>query len=716
MSLFVLLPISLLPAASASTDPPPDVQAITPATLAAFAASQCASSATGVPATCVALDGARHLSDLADPDLAAVALAAAPGTIRGIVAKAGGVAARAPAAPAPTESPPAVTVTTETPFGSTRTALAGSAAGAALAAASPVAAAVGTTVEQQLSVLLSGLARFTQDRAKQEALGWALDTVGNEVCSPSDVRVPATGNVKATTVSLTDLRDEVGGQALRSFCTLAKGKRLSGYGAGEGTWRALQSAVDSDLRDLPGVVAGRQVQDVLNSSTPPTGLRDAFRTSFRRIVDGADPAQGLLDLGTALSSVTGTRADVAVHWAACALSVPGSLGAASASGTSSTASFTVAVVGSPACRVALDLDKAGGTPIDTALGLYATLGPYVTAIAGQWTALTTAVQAAKEDAGRFAASSQSLVDYLQAGDLSSKQVDDLRAKVEAQVRVGQSVLLKSLDVLDAGTGIANTALTALSHVATAPPTLTVATALLAKVQEASGLVRSVVSGDVGGALTRAAPYFEAACKDKACRQRADEIASLAGGVAAIATSKTPDDAAKAIAGVANPPGGWAQKGTRGRISFGLTSYAGVAAGLEWRNGPDGLQYDQDAQYFAYPTLTLPVGVDVTFGSGKGEYFTLFATAVDPAAFLQYDPAAGNALPPAKVTTALAPGARVRASIGRSPIGLSAGFVWRPGLRTASTDPFGPGADAFQLTFGIDIDATLFNLYRTHGAD
>ena len=139
---------------------------------------------------------------------------------------------------------------------------------------------------------------------------------------------------------------------------------------------------------------------------------------------------------------------------------------------------------------------------------------------------------------------------------------------------------------------------------------------------------------------------------------------------------------------------------------------GLSGGTEFRFGSyHGRQETGQVPYLAAPTLTLPVGIDFARGFGSHN-LGVFLSAVDPAAYFQYDVSAGATLPGAQLVTAIAPGAWLHASIFDSPFTLGVYGVFRPGLRAETTALSVPGAHALQLGLSASVDVTLFDLFTT----
>jgi hypothetical protein len=150
----------------------------------------------------------------------------------------------------------------------------------------------------------------------------------------------------------------------------------------------------------------------------------------------------------------------------------------------------------------------------------------------------------------------------------------------------------------------------------------------------------------------------------------------------------------------------------GAFTISLGSLAGLSGGAEFRFGSyAGRTETGRTPYLAAPTLTLPVGID--FARGFGSYnLGLFLSAIDPAAYLQYDVVAGGKLPGAQLITALAPGAWLHASVFDSPFTLGMYGVFRPGLRADTSALSLPSAHALQFGFSASVDVTLFDLFTS----
>lgn len=191
-----------------------------------------------------------------------------------------------------------------------------------------------------------------------------------------------------------------------------------------------------------------------------------------------------------------------------------------------------------------------------------------------------------------------------------------------------------------------------------------------------------------------------------------KISQYSGLFAALAFESDPDRVAAAIDAAVSPGGGYRRKNVPGALTISLGSFAGLSGGTELRFGTYGGRRESGKiPYLAAPTLTLPVGIDFARGFGTHN-IGLFVSAIDPAAYLQYDAAAGGSLPGAQLVTVLAPGAWFHASILDSPFTLGAYGVFRPGLRADSSAFSIPGAHALQFGVSASVDVTLFDLFSS----
>lgn len=89
----------------------------------------------------------------------------------------------------------------------------------------------------------TGLGKLAIDRAKQEAVLWALGEVGEHLCGNDGKNDPLTNEIHA--------------YWLPQLCRLTTEQNIqSGFGAGQAMLAALVSAVENDAKGLPGAAAG----------------------------------------------------------------------------------------------------------------------------------------------------------------------------------------------------------------------------------------------------------------------------------------------------------------------------------------------------------------------------------------------------------------------------------------------------------------------------
>lgn len=113
------------------------------------------------------------------------------------------------------------------------------------------------------AVALAGLAELIVERAKFEAVGWFLETLGEKLCDTNG------------DPSLTVLRREMSKHIAPRLCRLAKEKQLWAYGAGAALWTSLQTAVQRDLKGLPGAVAGLSTLTLLQKPIDAIGCDES---------------------------------------------------------------------------------------------------------------------------------------------------------------------------------------------------------------------------------------------------------------------------------------------------------------------------------------------------------------------------------------------------------------------------------------------------------
>lgn len=241
---------------------------------------------------------------------------------------------------------------------------------------------------------------------------------------------------------------------------------------------------------------------------------------------------------------------------------------------------------------------------------------------------------------------------------------------------------------------------------------------LARIGEALDLMEALLAEDHGKVVARviasmrvdSARLCSSAPKGEGACGVVERLARHGGLFAALAFEADPERVAAAFEAAATPVGGWRRKNVPGSFTVSLASFPGLTFGGELRAGSyAGRQESLRTPYFVAPTLTMPVGID--FARGYGNYnLGVFVSALDPAAYLQYDAEQDGRLPGAKLLTALAPGLWLRAGLFGSPFALSAYSVFRPGLRSFESGVGAPGAHALQIGLAASIDVTLFDLF------
>ena len=247
-----------------------------------------------------------------------------------------------------------------------------------------------------------------------------------------------------------------------------------------------------------------------------------------------------------------------------------------------------------------------------------------------------------------------------------------------------------------------------------------------RLSEAIDTLEAVFADDWGRVVARVVATMredvERSCTSTHCKEACArgeggcaivaKIGQYSGLFAALAFESDPERVAAAIDAAASPGGGYRRKNVPGALTISLGSFAGLSGGTELRFGSYGGRRETGkVPYLAAPTLTLPVGIDFARGFGTHN-LGVFVSAIDPAAYLQYDAAAGGTLPGAQLVTVLAPGAWLHASIFDSPFTLGLYGVFRPGLRSDTSALSIPSAHALQFGVSAAVDVTLFDLFSS----
>ncbi len=508
---------------------------------------------------------------------------------------------------------------------------------------------------------------------------------------------------------------------------------------------------------------------------PAPDLREAVRVALRRIVDGGDPLFALGELGRALDASNrrpfGTDRRVLyspeIQVFACAASFPAAHQGVLellATDDPSTATIAAALTTAPACweifgeghRMTLSRkgpDAWSGSPelaidepartgrlerLTTARRLYEELSAPGGSIVASWRHLVATQAAVRARLDELASANTERLGDLKTEGLGKQEIDALTAALRGQVESGRQLLLLQLGVLDDALDIASTVSSSVRGGAglvkglcvtrpdedcalgTELAPLDKVDAALAEVRKGVGLMKQVVSGKPAQALAGGLAELPKLCREltekadeTACEKAAGQLATYGAGLAGVAEAETADEAAKALHGIANPPGGWKVKQTPGTTTVSITAHPGIMGGIEWRRGVHGVVLEQglsddQVPYFASPTLALPVGVETTT---RIPWLSVYFPVLDPAAFLQYDVSEGGELPDPNLLTVLSPGVGLRANIRTTPFGVLVAGLYRPNLRSASGPAFSStGADAFQLVVAGTVDVTLFSLH------
>lgn len=606
---------------------------------------------------------------------------------------------------------------------------------------------------EMLERSLSALAKFIADRAKRELIGWMLDKVGHDLCSKPDHATDAEAAIQ----------QEIEKRWLPSLCSLAVGDRLDHYGAGNALLVALRGALESDLRNWPGVVVGLALGEIHYAQTHPdarppamiecledsgknlhcpqvTELRNSGERFVARLLDGTPPATALHQLGTSMASQVVEKRqnknainDIPLALVACGISIPAEashfLDKVTDLGTRAEQMAVVsALVTAPACwqlfgkgykttkagdltNIIKALEDPNIERLSTTLRLYEHLAQPVNAVA-----IEVATLRAAQDALRAARAAK----YDTPEQKQAALWQQALAVVDAALATADATLAASIQVADPGEVLPGLELPPVHEL---PKKLTEMREVIQTLRDAVGVARDIGTGDVGAAVARSTsllfsraelsklcakdPYQD---PDPTCELRLSLVGRHAGTIAAILAAKDDEEMAEAIDAAANPPGGWRSKLSKGNLSVALNAYAGFMAAGEVRWGTYGATYEQGKPVYGQaPTLALPLGVDVVWGFDRTA-LGLFVSALDPAAFLHYDVSASGKLPGPRPVTAVAPGVFFRINLGPTPLVLLAGAVYRPQFRTWEATVSGPGADVLQFGGALAVDVTMWKLW------
>lgn len=237
--------------------------------------------------------------------------------------------------------------------------------------------------------------------------------------------------------------------------------------------------------------------------------------------------------------------------------------------------------------------------------------------------------------------------------------------------------------------------------------------VLVKLSNQLDTIEGALVGDWGNVVPRVIAEIRAdvgaACNnDAGCVALASHLSRYAGVFTALATNPDPEATARTLDAAAMPIGGWRRKLVPGATTVSIAAFPGFAMALEGRWGQYGATYERLSDlHFASPTLTLPVGIDMSWG---GKCSHVFFSLLDPAAYLQYDGENQDRLPGAQLITALAPGVSWRITPFDAPLSINPFLMLRPNLRAWESGLSSPAAHALQLGLNVSLDVTLFELF------
>jgi hypothetical protein len=580
---------------------------------------------------------------------------------------------------------------------------------------------------------LEGLAKLIIDRARYEAIGWFLDTLGKQLCADGAGR----------------LGFEMSTYWLPRVCALANEQHLWEYGAGTALWESLQADVRSDVRGLPGAAAGLSVAlvhtaDVRSPSGPYTEPPDATFTPFS-CGDSANPSttckvsmsvrkdtseltRSLLqgrDAPTALAQwASGIDATLATHakdprrlrLVTCAASIPKFIAdfrePFKNAGLGRRQLAFAAVLGQPSCVLALVPHKHKRACLALDDGKPTGLGTCdVAGLADGFELLTSL--SGRSDLYANATKLESAIKDLETSmEVFAKAKGE---KLEVKIDAVFDLALSSLSVCTAGLDLFATGGGAyLDQIRRARDAVE-------GLRRVIGVARPAARQEWAEAVTAFRDFLEfleandafgvMTTRDISIRGHFQEVTRHVAVFVTILNAKNGDEVAEALDKLADPPGGWRTKSNPALGVLSITAHPGLFTAGELRVGPYGaFRENGEKAYFQGPTLSLPVGLEYTSGldcpiSPVGAFVSL----IDVAAFLEYDVDQGGRLPGPSVLTVLAPGLGLRLGVKDTPFSFLPYFVVRPGLRQWEPDPDGAGATALQLGGLFSVDVTLFSL-------
>lgn len=625
---------------------------------------------------------------------------------------------------------------------------------------------------QAAAVFLQGLGKLIVDRAKAEAVGWLLDTVGRDLCGEGD---------DETKVRLEQL--EIRKYWLPSVCALAAERRLSGYGGGAAMLEGLRRAIESDLEYWPGAgasfaPAALYVDDLLDAQRPTliiecdrspdekhattatcravTALRTATREGVTDMLKGHNPLASLYDLSTKYREANGPalKSDGTTAWQsdklqvmACALGLPRDVHEVdkaaetvlSSDAERAHAAVLASLVTVPACfdivqvapittKDGVKNDRTAYNRLDTLFsledhvgGLAAEARHKLLAVGSAATELTEALKALEKSSDKLLTVP---VPGLPADQDPATVLDTLNAYHSGMAKgiMGPAelrVLRALVGLADAGvafgqTGvdIAKGACASLKRLdSDCSKDLDQAKGQLDEVRRYVSIASEAVNGDWSKSALSVLAAARASNHGGARAFGSDRrLLRHVGLLIAIATARDSDGVANALDAAAAPVGSWRGKGVPGSTTYSITAHAGLYGARELRHGTYGADYENWHGHWQVPTLALPVGLELAKGTRCFvSPIALFVPLLDPAAFLQYDAEKDGKLPGASIKTALSPGLGFRLGIEGTPFSVIPQVVYRPGFRQWTSNLSGTGADAVQFGLLFSVDVTLFQL-------
>ncbi|MFV8751214.1 hypothetical protein ACNOYE_11780 [Nannocystaceae bacterium ST9] len=163
---------------------------------------------------------------------------------------------------------------------------------------------------------------------------------------------------------------------------------------------------------------------------------------------------------------------------------------------------------------------------------------------------------------------------------------------------------------------------------------------------------------------------------------------------------------------------WRARQKPNSFVFGVSALVGIYGGgaVSWRAAPGEPKIlAADARPdFQSPTLSLPIGFDMTWGGkpnkrGKHHAWSngILLSVVDPVGFLSYD-ATNASASKFRLISVLAPGLFFRFGVAGTPLVLVLAAVYRPGIRdNPDLGASQPASSTIQFLAGLTIDTGIF---------